>query len=154
MKPSEKNVPHTPGVHRGGDIDEEPTTSVRAPMPPDPHSEEGRSSSSRHRLFYNEEEGTYRVISWHVEPIDVADPNFREVGSYSHDELDELVAHLPEREHYIVLENPETGEVVVQREQLLNNWLSDGQYMQLTVFTDEQAALAYADDRRQQHGRS
>lgn len=139
------DIPSRAGTHRGPGVDEEPTTSVRAPKAAYPPEEEPKPPAPAFRLYYNEREGVHRVHSWHTEPIDVTDEGYQEIGQFAHSEAGELMKRLPDRPRFYVLEDPETGDVLVEPEGDVTNWLEDGRYSQISIFGDENAAAAYAD---------
>ncbi|PSQ93533.1 MAG: hypothetical protein BRD52_00990 [Bacteroidetes bacterium SW_4_67_19] len=60
---------------------------------------------------------------------------------------DALDSRLPDGPRFIVLENTETGEAVVDHEGALSdNWFAGGRYDQITVFESEDEAAAYVEE--------
>ena len=131
------------GRHEGGDLEEEPTTSVRAQPAPHPPAREPEPPAPSFGLYYNERDGIYRIRSWHSEAPGEAETGYTTVGTY--DRVDAVVEHLPEYARFIVFENPETGEVYYDREGNITGGLAGGQYARISIFEDETAAAAYAD---------
>lgn len=124
------------GRHQGGRIDEEPSTSVRAPLPPD---------DRRYALLRNAAEGTYRIHPFRGDsPAEAA--GYEPVGHYA--SFEDLAPHLPDEAAYVVLENAETGEAYMDRADNLSSWPTDGDVDQVTLFADETAAAAYVDRRK------
>ena len=135
------------GSHAGGQHDEEPTTSVRAQPAPHPPETEPPATPT-FGLYYNEQEDVYRIRSWQSEaPSDQENADaYRSLGTY--DRIDALLTELPERDRFIVFENPETGEVYYDKEGNITGGLTGGQFMQVNVFRDETTAAAYAESRQ------
>lgn len=151
------NLPRQ-GRHQGQRADEEPTTSVRAQPAPRPEPPTNTVSSPRaYRLDRHKEEGHYRVHSWSSEAMEPPPaPEYEEVDRFDRfPALTQHVSAMDEPPRFIVLENSETGEVYYDHERdLSDNWAEEGAFDQATVFTDEPAAAAYADRRRQERQRS
>lgn len=129
------------GTHQGERVDEEPSTNVRAQ--PAPYPPEHEPEAPAFGLYHNEAERTYRIRPWR----DDAPPE----AGYTHVEtggLDALTSHLPESARFVVFENPETGEVYYDKQGNLTGGVPGGGFTQLTVFGDEIAAAAYADERQ------
>ncbi|PSQ71810.1 MAG: hypothetical protein BRD38_00730 [Bacteroidetes bacterium QH_9_67_14] len=75
--------------------------------------------------------------------------DFREISRHSspREMSDALDSRLPDGPRFIVLENTETGEAVVDHEGALSdNWFAGGRYDQVTVFESEDEAAAYVEE--------
>lgn len=136
------------GRHRGSDLSEEPTTSVRAQeaVKPRPESEAGGVIVSA----YNESEGRYRIRRWANAANVALEKGYKEVRRFPENvSADELRSDTPEGERFVVLENTRTGEVYFNRmSEFSDNWTNNGRYDQVTLFENEKAAAAYADSRK------
>lgn len=143
----------TQGVHRGGKIDEEPTTNVRAEPAPNPENYDSRKVKPTYQLLHNKEKGQYRVRVWNDEISEEGPADYTEVGRYaSHDEFSTAFAKHQDDPAYVVLENTSSGEVYFDQEQNLNgDWTGSGQFDQVTIFRDEEEAATYAKQLQDKH---
>lgn len=137
------------GEHLGRDLNEEPTTNVRAQEAREPTAKEPADDGIV-QCAYNESEKHYRVRLWPEETEITVGEGYKEVGRAPDGApLSDLFDEFPEKPHFVVFENQETGEVYFERDnELSDNWTADGRFDQVTVFEDEEAAASYAESRQ------
>ncbi len=137
------------GEHLGSDLDEEPTTNVRAQAPANPTSDDSAAGGII-QCSYNEAAGHYRLRRWRNESEISPREGYEEVHRIPEGESpDEILGSIPHEARYIVLENVESGEIRYDREsELSNNWTADGRFDQVTVFDSEDAAARYVSSRQ------
>lgn len=138
------------GEHLGANLDEEPTTNVRAPAAAKPTSDDSTAGGII-QCSYNEAAGHYRIRRWQDESAISPEEGYEEIHRIAPGEPpDEMFETLPDQPRYIVLENVESGEVYFDREQsLTGDWTGDGDFDQVTVFDTEEAAAEYASSRQE-----
>ncbi len=142
------NIPRQ-GEHLGRDHDEEPTTNVRAQEAVKPTSAESADGGVIQHL-YNETEGRHRIRRWPNASEITAVPGYEETQRIPEGKsLTDIFEALSGQDQYVVLENVESGKVHFDRNtELSENWTGNGEYDQVTIFHDEEAAAAYASSRR------
>lgn len=97
------------------------------------------------QLMEHPQEDTYRIRSWTEAETVAATEDYDELGQY--EARDALAPHMDdfrESHRFVVLENTDTGDVYVEREQNLTAFFDGGTYNQATFFSSEEAASAYA----------
>ena len=137
------------GKHLGKDLDEEPTTNVRAQPAAKPTSDDSTSGGII-QCSFNAAAGRYRIRRWPDESKVSPGEGYEELRRVPEGSPpDEILEALPDAPHFVVLENSETGEVFFDKESdLSGNWTGDGQFDQVTVFDTEEAAENYASERQ------
>jgi len=152
------------GKHLGEDVHEESTTNVRAQeaAPPDADAKvrehdtkddpAAASASGPGEVLFSRDDasGRYRIRRGRTASGAEEDDGFQELGRARDDEsATSLFDQLPEGPLFVVFENMETGEVFYDRDSdLAGNWDGDGEFDQVTIFGDEEAAAEYAASRQ------
>ena len=149
----------TQGTHQGDTSNaEENEVTVRGQDPPAPADETDQSDKPAERTFRlsrNEDKGTYRARSWAPDALDEPAEGYAEQGRYeTQAEVTEALSDSQQDgPRFIVLENTETGEVRLDREDAISDdWTENGRFDQFTLFDDEDQANTYADQQQSAGG--
>lgn len=138
----------TEGTHRGGDPPEDTGRTVRAPDGPDDGAKDARTTPARFQLMKHKDALRYRVRAFPPRTVvSDADDGYTEVDQFTHpDDLREALVDLPDATFTIVFEDPDADAPFVERTTSATHpWLGKPQYDVATLFTDPEAAQAYAE---------
>lgn len=139
----------TAGTHRGPEQPHDPDGSVRAPASDDATSDDAGdvTNADAHRLQLVQAPDQ---SSYHLRPFDESRPLERghvEIGQF--DEVGAALQALPTLPRFVVLENPDTGEMrLTQDSDLTANWTDGGRFDRITLFEHESDAATYVASRQ------
>lgn len=160
----DENIP-LQGTHQG-DTDDPLTSSVRAQKPPDPTSgaerveeestEEGEQETSgdirTYQLSHDPASGRHRVrVRPPGDEAEAPGGGFKELSRHSSPEemSDALESGLPDGPRFVVLENTDTGETILDREgRLTDDWFVEEGFDQVTIFNREEEAAQYVEEQK------
>lgn len=140
------------GEHLTDDSEHVSGFNVRAQKPPAADEYDGEPAGSVYRLSHSEGKGHYRVQTWTPGEVGQLEEGYAERGRYtSAEDLHQAVGELGEKPQYVVFENTERGDVYFDpQNSLSDNWTAGGTFDQMTLFTDENEAAAFAERRRKE----
>ncbi len=144
------SIPRAGGPHLKKIDRKHSSLNVSAPPAPDFDKRPVRKKQGQtFQLSYNEVLGSYRVNMW-KSGTGKNEEGYTELSRHS--TTTELASTLDDASSslgYVVLENSDTGEVFLEQElNLRGDWTQEGRFDRITTFADEEAAVAYADQRK------
>lgn len=121
--------------------------NVRAPRP-DTRSADAAPEDVL-QVSVHDAKGWYRIRAG----VSPASEGYSELGRHDLSKgIGVALEHVGDGPYFVVLENEDTGEVFYEADHnLSDNWSDGGRFDVITLFSSEEEAAAYADERRGAH---